>query len=46
MESPPRAPEARPIIGHTGAVMRDPLDALERYGQTDASIVSLRCSGL
>lgn len=42
---PPTAPGASPVVGHSLAFLRDPLDSLERWGRTDEPVVRLRIAG-
>lgn len=42
---PPLASGARPVVGHSLAFLRDPLDSLERWGRTDDSVVRLHIAG-
>jgi len=42
---PRPAPGANPVLGHSLAFLREPLDSLERWGQADADVVRLRVAG-
>lgn len=43
--TPPLAPGRQPVIGHTRALLEGPLDALQRWGQTDEEVVRLQLPG-
>jgi len=42
---PPTAPGGHPVLGHTVPILGGPLDALERFGATDAPIVRIAVAG-
>lgn len=39
---PPLAPGAQPVVGHTLSVLREPLTALQRWGQSERDLIRLR----
>jgi cytochrome P450 len=43
--SPPRASGDWPLLAHTVPFLRSPLDALERWGRADASVVAVSVAG-
>ncbi len=43
--APPPAPGRRPVVGHTLAVLRDPLAAVERWSESDADVVAVDVAG-
>ncbi|MEZ3145504.1 cytochrome P450 [Halobaculum sp. MBLA0143] len=45
MSQPPRAPGHWPLVGHTVSFLRSPLSTLDRWGQTDAPVVSASVAG-
>lgn len=42
---PPPAPSRRPLVGHTLAFLRDPLDAVEQWGRRDEGVVAVDVAG-
>jgi len=42
---PPTVPGGYPVVGHTPAVLQGPLDALQRWGQTEADLVRASVAG-
>jgi cytochrome P450 len=45
VETPPSPSGRLPVIGHTLSFLRDPLGALERWGQGDDDVVRVRIAG-
>jgi cytochrome P450 len=44
-QRPPQAQDRYPLLGHAPTLIRGPLDALSRWGETNAGLVRLRVAG-